>query len=136
MANLTITATSVKQSTNAKVQTRYALETITAGQTVYESTTDTTKVGLFDADVAGKGALKGVALNGASIDQPVLVQTEGDIIIGATVAVGVIYTGSDTAGGIRPSADNNAGDTIAILGVAKSATTITIDIQNTGITMA
>jgi hypothetical protein len=137
MTDIAVTATNVKKGSGAKVVIKYALEAITAGQSVYQSTTDATKVGKHDADGAAPlNTLYGVALNGASIDQPVVVQYDGEINIGGTVAVGTVYLGSDTAGGIRPDADRNTGDTVSILGVGKTVTTIQLDIKNTGIVSA
>ncbi len=137
MADLTITATSVVKGANAKISTKYALETITAGQSVYVSTTDATKVGKHDSDGAAPlNNLYGVALNGGSVGQAIAVQTDGEYVAGATVVVGAIYLGSDTAGGIRPAADANSGDSLCVLGYGKTATTILLDINNTGITVA
>lgn len=138
MTDIVVTATSVVKGANAQSVVKYALEAITAGQTVYQDTTDPTKVGLYDADsgTAVKKVLYGVALNGAAINQPVVVQISGEIVIGGTVAVGTVYLGSDVAGGVRPDADRNTGDSVSILGVGKSATTILMGINNSGITSA
>lgn len=140
MADLSITATNVVKGANlpaGAICIKYALAAITAGQSLYLSTTDATKVGLHDSNAAAPAnALFGVALNGGAIGQPIVVQSAGDIVIGATVVVGTIYLGSDTPGGIRPDADKTTGDTVNILGVGKNATTITLGISNTGITSA
>lgn len=138
MADIAVTAASVLPGANAVTVPRIALAAITAGQSVYQSAANGVNVGLHDADnaAADVSALYGVALNGAALGQPVVVQIGGDITIGATVTVGAIYLGSDTAGGIRPVADKNTGDKVTILGYGKSATVITLDIRNPGIVSA
>jgi predicted lysophospholipase L1 biosynthesis ABC-type transport system permease subunit len=57
------------------------------------------------------------------------VQTDGDVVIGAAVTPGVAYYLSDTPGGICPVADLAAGEYPALLGMAKSATVITLNIE-------
>jgi hypothetical protein len=48
----------------------------------------------------------------------VVVQTGGQITIGATVTAGTVYYLSGTAGGIRPAADNTTGDYPQVIGMA------------------
>jgi hypothetical protein len=131
VADLTITAASVVQASgNASDGTAGA--TITAGQLVYlDSTTSTYLVG--DANVTGKDAIAGVALNGASSGQPLKVATSGVVTIGATVAVGTTYILSAAAtGAICPDADAVTGWKKTILGVATSATQITLKVFASG----
>jgi hypothetical protein len=136
MADLTITAANVLKGTGAITETLIAGATITAGQTVYKDASDSNKAKLYDAD--GAAALRsfyGIALNGASSGQPVTVLTDGPITIGATVAVGVAYYGSDTPGGICPFADLEAGDYPTIIGIGISATQIKIRPIAAGVTI-
>lgn len=130
MADITVTAANVVPGTNATIERNYvAGATITAGQTVYlDTATSTWK--LADANLSQAAAvLGGVALHGASANQPLAVQTRGQITIGATVAVGTIYQLSGTAGGIAPAADAVTGWYASILGVAITAAIIDINIQ-------
>lgn len=135
MANLTITAANVVPGLNADIkQGSLAGVSITAGQVVYLN--DTTKK--WDlADNNGASALirtaKGIALNSAAVNQPVAVQVGGQIAIGATVVVGTTYYLSDSPGAIGVAADNVTGEYVTIIGVAVSATTIALDISNTGV---
>lgn len=136
MADITVTAGSVVKSTGAVVETAYlAGTTITAGQLVYLSTSNTWL--LTDNDASATAAvIDGVALNGAASGQPIVVQTSGDINLGATLTQGVVYGNSSTAGGIAPVSDHGAGDYVGILGVAISTSILRMSRVNSGITHA
>jgi hypothetical protein len=125
MAALSITAASVVKGTGAVVNNGTAGATITAGQTVYLDTADSTYK-LSDAD--GASALirssEGIALNGAGSGQPLAVQIGGDITLGAILTAGVIYVLGDTAGGIMPAADLGASDRVTIIGIAKTTSSL------------
>ena len=137
MADLTITAANVVAGSNARKTSGIAGVAITAGQAVYLSST-TGKYLLADTDSATAEARVpvGIALNGAAAGQPVEVQTSGDITIGATVAAGVAYYLSGTAGGICPVADVASGDYPSIIGMGISTTEIRIDIQAPNVVLA
>lgn len=128
MADLSITAASVLKGTGATTESLIAGAAITAGQSLYKDASDSNKVKLTDADSATAAArvFFGIALNSAASGQPVVVQTGGIITIGATVAVGVAYYLSDTAGGICPFADLESGDYPTIIGIGVSTTAIKI----------
>jgi hypothetical protein len=136
MTDITITPTSVVAGANASTETGMAGEAITAGKLVYRAAA-TQKLMLSDTNAAAAEAHKplGVALNGASLNQPVMVQKHGDITIGATLVVGDSYYASDTAGGICPRADVAAGEEVVLIGLAKSTTVLAIDIQAPGVTL-
>lgn len=130
MADLVITAASVVAGSNATKEAGNAGEAITAGKAVYKSST-TKKWMLADSNSATAEARKprGIALNGASLDQPLVVQTGGDITLGATIVAGTDYYLSDTPGGICPRADIGTGEYVVLIGLAKSTTVLTIGIQ-------
>lgn len=133
MADLTQTATSVVAGSNAKTIRGILGETVTAGMTVVRDPT-TRKYLKSDVDSA-TAALRGcdgIALNGGAINQPVIIQTEGDINVGATLAVGTIYIVSDTAGGIMPAADSETGDYPIILGIASTTTNLKLALKAAG----
>jgi hypothetical protein len=77
----------------------------------------------------------GIALNGASLNQPLAVQKSGDITIGATLTAGARYYLSETAGGIQPEADLASGEYVCLIGLAKSTTVLAISIQAPGVTL-
>lgn len=130
MADLSITATLVVAGTNAVTDYGSAGEAIAAGKEIYLSST-TKKLMLADSNSATVEARKaiGTALNGGALNQPIKYQKGGDITIGATLTPGVPYFLSDTPGGICPAADIGAGEYVCMVGIAKSATELTLDYQ-------
>jgi hypothetical protein len=136
MADLTITAASVLAGDGSDTELGTAGETITAGQVVYrdESTRKYLKADSNSATAAARQA-RGIALNGAADGQPLLIWKKGDITIGATLTAGVAYYLSDTAGGICPVADVGVGEYVNMLGLAKSTTVLTVDIQFPGVSL-
>ncbi|MGB5903807.1 MAG: hypothetical protein WBH00_13245 [Xanthobacteraceae bacterium] len=136
MADLTITATSVVGDGSGKRITGTAGETITAGLAIYKSssTNKWMKAVSDSATVEAKTAV-GIALNGAAVNQPVVVQIEGDVTIGATLTKGTAYYLSETPGGIQPAADVGAGENVCQLGIAKSTTVLAVRIISPGVTV-
>jgi hypothetical protein len=134
MADLSVTAANVVVGSNASRSDGVAGEAIVAGKAVYKAST-TKKWMLADSNSATAEAREaiGIALNGASLNQPIAVQTNGDITIGATLTAGVGYYLSDTPGGICPIADVGTGEYVCLLGLAKSATVLALDIQFPGV---
>ena len=135
MADLVITATNVVAGEGAEIVNGAFGATVTAGQLVYRDEADGDKFKLYDADSATAAAreLFGVALNSGSTNQRASIQRGGTISIGATVAVGRIYVGSDTPGGIAPSVDLDAGDFVSIVGIGISVSQIRLAINNSGV---
>lgn len=133
MADLTITAANVVAGSGSKKATGTAGATITAGQVVYFDTTDS-KYKLADTDSATAAVRSpaGIALNGASNNQPLTVLTSGPVTIGATVAVGDVYYLSGTAGGLAPFADVAAGDYPCIIGICTSTSVLDVKIHEAG----
>lgn len=137
MADLTITATSVVAGGGAKTVEGTAGATITAGQVVYlDSTTGTYKLADCDSATAAVRSPDGIALNGAASGQPVEVLTRGNITIGATLTGGVAYYLSGTAGGICPVADLATGDYPTIVGIATSASVLSVLFHESGFALA
>lgn len=139
MADLSITAANCISGSGARIEHGTAGETVTAGKLVYLDQTTTGKWLLADADAAtaaarGQGKI-GVALNGAALNQPLAVQTEGPITIGATVVAGTSYFLSPTPGGIAPLADILAGDYVTLVGIATSTSVIKLDFQYSGVSL-
>ena len=134
MADISITAANVVKGSNARTQAGIAGATITAGQLVYKDAA-TGKYLLSDADSATAAArsVTGIALNGASLNQPVDVQIGGDITIGGTLTANTVYVLSGTAGGLAPLADLSTGEYLVVIGVAKSASVLAVDIQASGV---
>lgn len=141
MADLTITAASVIAGAGAQTKTGTAGATIAAGDVVYLDTTTTGKWQLADADAAtaaarGQGANVGIALNGASDGQPIVVSVSGAVTLGAVLTAGAAYYLSGTPGKICPLADVTGGDYYTLLGLAASASVLNLDIQYSGVASA
>lgn len=126
MVDITITAANVVPGTSAQRENGMAGETIAAGKAVYKSST-TNKWMLADANSATAEARQAthVALNGASLNQPITVG-KGKITIGATLTAGLAYYLSDTPGGICPVADVGAGEYVCLIGLADSAAVLDV----------
>lgn len=134
MADVTITAASVAQGSNASTTQGFLGATVTAGQVVYKDAAD----GLFkladgNSGTAAARAAFGIALNGGASGQPVVVQTSGDITIGGTVTVGGVYVLSATPGGIAPVADLASGNYTNTIGIGITASTLRIVIATAGV---
>ncbi|MGO8211841.1 hypothetical protein ACC782_33715 [Rhizobium ruizarguesonis] len=136
MADLVITAANVLAASNAERDNGIAGETIAAGKAIYLAAT-TNRWMLADSNSATVEArqAKAIALNGASVGQPVSFQKSGDITIGATLVAGTAYYLSDTPGGICPLADVGTGEYVCLLGLAKSTSVLAIGIQFPGVAL-
>jgi len=134
MSDLSITAASVLSTSTARRTLGTGGATITAGKVVYLDATDN-KYKLADCDSATDAVRSpaGIALNGCSDGQPLVVHESGPITIGATMTAGVAYYLSPNAGGICPVADVLSGDHTILLGMATSTTVLNVDIQESGV---
>jgi hypothetical protein len=134
MADLTITAANVAKGANAVIFNGTADASVTAGQTCYVDLTDASKLKLADNNAsAATAVVKGIALHSTLANQPLALQTAGDITIGAMVAVGTIYCQSANAGAICPSGDLATGNYVSPLGIGVSSTVIRLAINNSGV---
>jgi hypothetical protein len=135
MADVVITPSSVVQGSGAKTKTYVAGETITAGQLAYYHTDG--RVYKTDADGSVQSrALLGLTLNGGALNQPILVQTEGQVNLGAGLQQGRIYVASATPGGFAPAADQIVGWASLLVGVALSTAVLDLRIYDPGIDVA
>lgn len=137
MADITITAASVLQSSAASISTGVAGVAITAGQALYKDAADSNKLKLADDDnTAATAEIVGIALNGAAAGQPLAYLTaDTDLAIGGTTVAGTIYVLSDVAGAICPWADKASGDRLVLIGIGKAANKMRLLLLNTGITL-
>jgi hypothetical protein len=144
MSDISVTAGSVLAGANAKKRSGIAGTTITAGQVLYEDSTDSFKLKLADANASLAAAnAVGIALHGAASGQPVTyVYEDDDFTPGATLSLSVaadsaLYVVSGTAGGIAPMDDLAAAMYPTVLFVAKSATKANLKIiRGTGVLVA
>lgn len=137
MADLNITASEVKAGTNAQVFNGTAGVTISAGDICYlDVATTPNTLKLADADISVvEATVKGIALNDAFVDQPVELQVNGTITLGASslVAKGTPYILSGAEGKMAPAEDRAAGCFITIIGVGNGSSGLEMDIFNSGI---
>lgn len=136
MADLTITAANVVAGADAPKEHGIAGETLTAGQAVYKASA-TKKWMKADSNSATAEVRQatGIALTGSALNQPIVVLKSGDVTIGATLTAGAAYYLSDSPGGICPLADVGSGEYVCLIGLAKSTTVLTINIQYPGVAL-
>lgn len=134
MADYSVTNTAVVAADNAVKESGLAGETITAGKAVYKSPVSK-KWMLADSNSATAAAKTagGIALNGASMNQPVTVAKAGDLTMNAVLTAGVAVYLSDTPGGLCPDADVGAGENVCQIGIAKSTTVLSVKIVAPGV---
>lgn len=134
MTDISITAANVAISAAAKTFQGTAGETITAGQTLYLSSTDNR---LYKADANASIATAdcvGIACNGGAAGQPVTVVYEDpDFTPGGTLSLSAaadsaVYVLSGTAGGVAPMDDLANLMFPVVLMVAKSTTKASLKI--------
>lgn len=106
MADITVTAAqvAVTHPHNAEIYDFIATEAITAGQAVYQLTTG--KVGVADANAAGKQQFRGIALKSVGAGQAVSVLKRGFVTgfgISGLNRDAAVYL-SDTAGSLADAA--------------------------------
>lgn len=136
MADLSITAASVLPGANAVIAQGRAGEAVTAGKVAYlDPTVKKWKLADSNSATAAAKVAGGIVLNGAALDQPVAIQTGGDITIGAALTAGAPLYLSETPGGIQPAADLATGENVCLLGLAKSTTVLALNIQAPGVTL-
>lgn len=131
MAILSITASQVV--TDLTVDADY--EQGVAGDVVYLDSA-TQKYLLADADdlSATLADVRGIALNSASLNQPLRIQRTGRLTLGAGAApvVGELYTLSATPGKIGPAADRDTDWHVTLIGVGSATNQIELSIWVTG----
>ncbi|MGO6848006.1 hypothetical protein E0H65_22430 [Rhizobium leguminosarum bv. viciae] len=136
MTDLVVTSANVLAASNAERDQGIAGETIVAGKAIYLAST-TNRWMLADSNSATAEArqAKAIALNGASVGQPVSFQKSGDITIGATLVAGTSYFLSDSPGGLCPLADVGSGEYVVLIGIAKSTSVLQLSFQYPGVAL-
>lgn len=132
MSDLSLTAANVIAQSGASIENGTAGETITAGQVISRDSTG--KFLKSDSDAVGLKSPRGIALNGAALNQPLAIIKAGDLALGAVLTAGITYYLSNTPGGICPVADVGSGEDVVLLGIAKSTSILTVDIKAPGVT--
>lgn len=136
MTDLSITAGNVLPGSNATVAVKTAGEAIDAGEAVYyDEAARELKLADADAGASGDAIRKpdGIAINSAGDGQPCSYVKQGDVTLGSVLTAGTAYYLSGNAGKICPLVDLEAGDDVVLLGLAKSATVLALNIQIPGV---
>lgn len=137
MADLSITAANVVKGTGSTIERVTSGATITAGQLVYLDSADSDKAKLAQGNAAGTSTVYGISLHAALANQPLTVLTAGPCNVGATLAVGQTYVlSAAAAGGIAPVSDVSTGEYVSHIGIALSASNLSVLIRNSGIASA
>lgn len=137
MADITtVNAAGVKPTSNTVIVWGTAGATITAGQPVYADPADSYK--LKPAASTNQTQAKnvvGIALNGASADQPVAYASSGDVTFAFTsgsFTAATVYVLGNGTGLISPSADLDSSTNTrygTVLGIAASTTNLRLGIN-------
>ena len=127
MADFTVTAATVQQTSTAKTRAGIAGETLVAGQVVFRDSADSNKIKLADCTNADKYQAVGITINGAADGQPIdYVEADLGFDPGFTAAIGDVVVLS-TAGLMAPVADLTTGDYCVICGIMNSTTTMNLE---------
>lgn len=134
MADVSITAANVDPGSDAGLDTgNEAGETITAGDAIYKASDGTWMVADCTTS-ATTAAASAIAVNSASVGQPVAAQKTGSLDIGGTLAVGVYVLSED--GAICPAADLLTDDYVTIVGAADATDNLVLGFLATGAQVA
>jgi hypothetical protein len=130
MADVSITAANVRADDTARTTTGVAGATITAGQVVYaDPVTGRYKLADNNSGTAAARSPVGIALHASLDGQPLTIALTGLVTIGGGLTAGAAYYLSDTPGGICPAADLGTGEYSVILGLARSASVLSLRIS-------
>lgn len=134
MADLSVTAANVVPQSGAEIKHGTAGEAVTAGQPAFfDATVRKWKKADNDSATAAARAATGMFVNSAALDQPVAIQVDGDVAMGAVLTANTPYFLSNTAGGICPIADVGTGEYLCEIGIAKSTTILSLTFKSTGV---
>jgi hypothetical protein len=130
MAELTITPAQVLSGPDADFFQGIAGQAVTAGQAVYLDSLSN-RLRLADANGSQDSAeVVGIALHEAAAEQPLRIQTDGTMTLGAGAApvVSTVYIVGGNPGGIAPVGDKILGWYTSILGVGAANNTLRISL--------
>ncbi len=145
MAELIIVVANVVSGTPAGFVKDYpAGESILQGMLIYHQLSDNkwymcqndgTALQSGSGPLVGPGGI-GIATNPALLNQPVVAQVSGQIVIGATITVGTHYFGGPTFGGIGVFSDVASGKFVTRVGYGLTTTIMQLDLKATGLALA
>ena len=127
MADISVTAASVVQSSGATLRVLNAAEAIDAGETVVKDSNN--DLVLTDATDTTKIACAGIAVCSAATGQPVVYATiDSALVLGTSITNGASILLSETPGKLTITlADLTTGSTPVFVGIGDGTTTIDFD---------
>lgn len=132
MAAITVTASGVVKVSGNIARGRAGV-TLAQGKAVYADGSDKGQYKLADWDDVDTAVCVGIALQGASDEQPIDIQVDGDVNVGgAVLTIGETYFVGDS-GGIVPDVDVVSGKFRSFLGVAVTTSVLRLGILNSGV---
>ena len=108
-------------------------EALTAGELVYQDSSDSSKVKKADNTTDAKAEAVGIMLGATGDGEIAIYATDGQTITTSGLTAGNAYYISSTAGDIELASDLSEGDKISLVGVAASATELKLTIVATAI---
>lgn len=136
MADISVTASAVVPTTTTVIASGTAGATITAGQTLYADASASNQLKPAANTSATTAAVVGIALNGASANQPVDYAVSGDVTFNAVLTAATCFVLGSAAGGISVSADLDASTNTrygTVVGIASSTTNLKVGIVASGV---
>lgn len=136
MADISVTASAVVPTSTTVIASGTAGETITAGQPVYADASASNQLKKAANTSAATASVVGIALNGASLNQPVDYAVSGDVTFNAALTAATCYVLGSAAGGISSSADLDASINTrygTVLGMSSSTTNLKVGIVASGV---
>jgi citrate lyase beta subunit len=134
MALLTITGSQVVSISGGTFVDALASAALTAGDVVYLNTAGKFALARNDLTTLEAKAI-GLALHGASANQPMRVQTSGIISLGTGAAPvsGAVYALASTPGGIWLVSDILAAQQVTLIGIGIGTNQIMLNIVSSGV---
>lgn len=130
VSDVTLTS-DITRDGGAEITRALAGVTIAAGQVVYLDPADNRlklAIGNSSEIIAN---VKGIALNGAAVDQPVELLTSGPATVTIAKAVGTpLFLSDTTAGALMEAADFGAGDRVVYVATVDAANHIKVKVHN------
>lgn len=138
MADLVVTAANVSPYAGALKETGVAGEAIaTAGLSLYKKSGDKRWYKSDNDNAEADAIAHGISLDASpAAGLPIVVHTDGDINVGATLTVGSTYAVGAAAGSIAPIADVTAAKYPRFLGMAVTASKLRFRPMNPGVAQA
>lgn len=136
MADYSVTASAVVPTTTTVTASGTAGATITAGQPLYADASASNQLKPAANTSAATAAVVGIALNGASANQPVDYAVSGDVTFNSIFTAATCQVLGSAAGGISNSADLDASVNTrygTVLGISSSGTNLKVGIVASGV---